>query len=70
MLTNWWNNHKALAHTLAGIGIAIAGVWGKSQEFRAYVENILHTAPHWVQAVAGLAPFIALIYTSFKKGQQ
>jgi hypothetical protein len=70
-LVAWWNSHKTVAHTLAGVGVAVAGVWGKSPDFRAYVENNLHSAPHWIQAIAGVAPFLALIYTSFKiQGQQ
>jgi hypothetical protein len=66
----WWNSHKALAHSLAGVGAAIGATWAASSDFRAAVENALHTAPHWMQAIAGFAPFAVLIYTNFKKGQQ
>lgn len=69
-MLNWWNNHKALAHTLSGIGASIGVTWAASSDFRAWVENTLHSAPHWMQAIAAFAPFAALIYTNFKKGQQ
>ena len=63
----WWNNHKALAHTLTGIGAAIGLTWATNADFRTAVENGLHAAPHWIQSIAAFAVFAYTIYTNFKK---
>jgi hypothetical protein len=66
-LISFLQSNRQTAHWLAGIGAAIALTWSTSPDFRSYVEDTIHTAPHWVQALAGLLPFVGLIYANFRK---
>jgi hypothetical protein len=66
-ITAWLKQRNLTAHSLVIAGAAAASMWATNAEFRAAIENLLHEAPHWVQSLAALAPFVTAIYASFVK---
>jgi hypothetical protein len=67
MLKEILTNRAKYVHVIVVLAATAATMWAENAEFRAKVTAELGRAPHWLQGLAALAPFVWAIYKQTAK---